>query len=77
MTTPKKKPGRRKAADSKRTLGEDRHAHPRKAFHAPAALFAALEVYIERTRPQPTEAAVLRLALERFLEGEGLWPPKS
>jgi hypothetical protein len=50
---------------------------PRKAFHAPAALFDAMAAYIARTKPQPTDAAVLRLALERFLETEGLWPPKE
>jgi cytochrome c553 len=48
--------------------------HPRKAFHAPAELFAALEQYIVTTRPQPTEAAVLRIALEEFLQRHGLWP---
>lgn len=73
----KKKPGRRPSPDSKRGKGEDRHAHPRKAFHAPAELFDAMAAYIERTKPQPTDAAVLRLALEKFLEGEGLWPPKG
>jgi hypothetical protein len=73
----KKKPGRRPSPDSKRAKGEDRHAQPRKAFHAPQELFDAMAVYIARTKPQPTDAAVLRLALERFLESEGLWPPKG
>ena len=73
----KKKPGRKPSPDSKRSQGADRHTQPRKAFHAPAALFAALEAYIATTRPQPTEAAVLRVALEEFLEKRGLWPPKE
>lgn len=73
----KKKPGPRPNPDSKRQRGEDRHTDPRKAFHASAALFAALDTYVCTTRPQPTEAAVLRLALEEFLERKGLWPPKD
>lgn len=75
--TIKKKPGRRKSPDSKRSLGADRHAHPRKSFHAPQELFAALEAYILATKPQPTDAAVLRLSLERFLEQEGFWPQRE
>lgn len=72
-----KKPGRKPSPTSKRTQGVDRHANPRKAFHAPAALFAALERYIAEAKPQPTDAAVLRLALEEFLEKRGYWPPKE
>ena len=72
-----KKPGRKPSADGKRTQGTDRHTQPRKAFHAPQDLFDAMAVYIARTKPQPTDAAVLRLALERLLEAEGLWPPKE
>lgn len=73
----KKKPGRRPSPDSKRAQGADRHRHPRKAFHAPADLFAALERYIAETRPQPTDAAVLRDALEEYLCKRGYWPPKG
>lgn len=73
----KRKPGRKPSPDSKRAKGEDRHAQPRKAFHGPPELFAALDAYVERTKPQPPEAAVMRLALEQFLEREGLWPPKE
>lgn len=71
----KKKPGRRPDPSSKRQQGEDRHKHPRKAFHAPQEMFAALERYIADRKPQPSEAAALRLALERFLVEEGYWPP--
>lgn len=73
----KKKPGRKPDPGSKRSQGVNRHAQPRKAFHAPAGLFAALDGYITDARPQPSEAAVLRLALEQFLEREGRWPPKE
>jgi hypothetical protein len=73
----KKKPGRKPSPDSKRSKGEDRHAQPRKAFHAPAELFSALEKYVAETRPAPTEAAALRIALEEFLEKRGFWPPKG
>lgn len=75
MSTERRKPGRKPSPHSKRATGVDRHAQPRKAFHAPQKLFDALDTYIKRTEPQPTEAAVLRLALERFLQAEGLWTP--
>ena len=77
MSKDKKKPGRKPAPDSKRTLGTDRHTLPRKAFHAPAELFAALDRYATATRPSPTESAVMRIALEEFLEKRGFWPPKE
>lgn len=77
MATDKKKPGRRPDPNSKRATGADRHAQPRKAFHAPAELFAALERYIVGTKPQPTEAASLRAALEEFLARKGYWPPSK
>ena len=72
-----KKPGRRPDPNSKRSRGQDRHKDPRKAFHAPQPLFDALAEYIDETRPQPTEAAVLRMALEEFLEKRGRWPRKE
>ncbi len=71
-----KKPGRKPNPDSKRGTGQDRHTQPRKAFHAPVELFTALEKFVEEAKPQPTEAAVLRLALEEFLEKRSYWPPK-
>lgn len=73
----KKKPGRKPSPDSKRTQGVDRHTQPRKAFHAAPELFAAMERYILEARPAPSEAAVLRIALEEFLEKRGYWPPKE
>ncbi len=76
MAEKKRKVGRPRRADSKRSQGVDRHADPRKAFHAPAELFAALEAYREATRPQPSEAECLRTALEEFLRAKGFWPPK-
>lgn len=75
MATDKKKPGRRPDPNSKRATGADRHAQPRKAFHAPQELFDALERYILDTKPQPTEAASLRAALEEFLTSRGYWKP--
>lgn len=75
MAPNKKKPGRRPDPNSKRATGADRHTQPRKAFHAPQELFDAMERYIADTRPQPTEAASLRTALEEFLTARGFWPP--
>lgn len=70
-----KKPGRRPNPDSKRSQGGSRHKTPRKVFHGPQELFDALTAYIEATRPQPTDSAVLRVALEEFLASKGFWPP--
>jgi hypothetical protein len=77
MPSDKKKPGRRKSPDSKRSQGVDRHQKPRKAFHAEPELFAALEDYIEATRPRPDLSECLRTALEEFLQKRGFWPPKN
>jgi len=54
----------------------DRHKDPRKAFHAPAELFAALDRYVSQTKPPPSESAALRTALEEFLTNRGYWPPE-
>lgn len=72
MESPKK-PGRKKNPDSKRSLGLPRTTKPRKVFHADAALFEALEKFIGATRPQPSEAECLRVALEEFLQKRGFW----
>lgn len=53
---------------------KSRHAQPRKAFHGPPDLFAALEKYRAETRPQPSESECLRVALEEFLAARGYWP---
>lgn len=73
----RKRPGPRVNPDSKRSAGVDRHRNPRKAFHAPEELFDALDHYIAETRPQPSESAVLRLALEQFLRSVGYWNPEN
>ena len=72
-----KKPGRRKDPHSKRSQGLPRHTQPRKAFHAPANLFDAMERFIASSRPQPTESECLRVALEEFLQKRGFWPPPA
>jgi len=70
----KKKPGRPKEPGSKRQTGQDRHVDPRKAFHVPPMLLAALDRYREATKPTPSEAECLRTALEEFLTKRG-FPP--
>lgn len=70
----KKKPGRRPNPDSKSQQGIDRHTKPRKAFHAAPELFAAMQAYIDATRPMPTDTQVLITALEEFLTKRGHWP---
>lgn len=60
---------------SRKPKKTDRHKTPKLQFHIPPDLKAALDRYIDATRPEPTVTAVLRLAVERFLEGEGHWPP--
>ncbi len=54
----------------------NRHAEPRESFHLPPGLQAALEKYVEQSRPETTKSATCRVALEEFLERAGLWPPQ-
>lgn len=70
------KPGRKSNPDSKRSQGGSRHKNPRKAFHAPKELFAALESYCTSSRPKYDVSETLRTALEEFLVRKGFWPPK-
>lgn len=68
-----KKRGRKRDPNSLRSRGDtSRHTSPRKAFHAPAELFAALQAYCERTG-EP-ESAVIRAALADYLYRH---PPKG
>lgn len=76
MTTPKKR-GRKPNPDSKRQTGVSRHKNPRKAFHAPAPLFEALEAFCTESKPSYDEAEVLRTALEEFLTRKNYWPRPS
>lgn len=69
-----KKRGPRPNPESKRSQGVDRHANPRKSFHAEPPLFTALEKYVAEASPQPSESAVLRTALIEFLQNRGYWP---
>ena len=64
-----------KSQKKKTGAGGDRHTHPRKAFHAPAPLLGVLAKYVASVSPATTESAVIRLAIERFLTVQGLWPP--
>jgi hypothetical protein len=68
---PKKNP------HSKRSRGEDRHTMPRLAFHMPQELFDAFKAHVESLEPRPHESEVLRVALRRYLESVGAWPPKG
>lgn len=65
----------RKKPDSKRSLGVDRHTQPRLAFHMEQQLYDAFKEHVAGLRPRPNESAVLRLALEQYLESVGAWPP--
>lgn len=56
---------------------KDRHVEPREVFHLPRDLRDAMLAFIASKRPAPNKSAVLRLALEEFLEREGFWPPKK
>ncbi len=55
----------------------DRHIQPRLAFHMPQDLFDAFKHHVETSEPRPAEAAVLRLALQQYLERAGEWPPPT
>lgn len=76
-TMAKKKPGRPKQPDSKRSKGTDRHAQPRYAFHLEQQLLDALGAYCDAQRLVPDKSEVVRLAIREFLEREGFWPPKT
>src|SRR5262245_17649131 len=43
----------------------------REPFHLPGRLLEALEAYVRASRPPTSKSAVMRLALEEFLEREG------
>lgn len=48
----------------------------REAFQLPAALISALSAFVDQHKPETSKSAVMRLALEQFLERNGFWPPK-
>jgi hypothetical protein len=64
----------KKKADSKRSQGIDRHTTPRVVFHMPQDLFDAFQEYMSSLEPASTDSAVMRLALQRYLESKGYWP---
>lgn len=69
-----KQRGRPRDPDSKRSQGLDRHRQPRKVFHGPPELFAALARYCRSQRFPTDEATVMRAALWEFLERAGYRP---
>lgn len=75
-----KKAGSRKAQSrsrplSKRSLGVDRHLHPRKSFHAPRPIFEALEKFSKDNELH--ESDVQRAALVDFLNRHGYYNPDA
>jgi hypothetical protein len=74
---PKRGPGRPPKDGVPRPRNVDRHKMPRESFHLPPELQAALLAYLEAASPAPDKSEVLRVALRRFLEGEGFWPPPA
>lgn len=52
-----------------------KHKEPREAFHLPESLQQALEDYVGYVRPATSKTAVLKAALEDYLERQGFWPP--
>jgi hypothetical protein len=77
LSVTKKRPGRKKDPESKRSQGRDRHTKPRVAFHLSQELLDALERYCSTTRPRPGKSATLVAALEEFLAAQGFWPPPA
>ncbi len=47
----------------------------REAFQLPVRLINALADYVDQHKPTTSKSAVIRLALEEFLERAGFWPP--
>jgi hypothetical protein len=56
---------------------QDRHVHPRFAFHLEQDLLDALGHHCVAQRLIPDKSEVVRLAIREFLEREGFWPPKG
>ena len=75
LSVTKKRPGRPKDPESKRSQGQDRHTKPRLAFHLEQELLDALERYRSATIPRPGKSPILVAALEAFLVARGFWPP--
>lgn len=73
----KRKPGRPKDPNSKRSRGVSRYASPRESFHLPEELRAAMLRFLGSSRPSFDKSKTLRTALEEFLERRGFWPPPS
>lgn len=67
--------GSRKQPGSKRSLGEDRHTHPRLAFHLPEDLRDAIVARAKHERR--TLTSVIQLAIENYLRECGQWPPPA
>lgn len=66
MGTKKRGRGRPKDPNSLRSLGVDRHANPRRCFHASEELFARLAAYCKRVKA--SESATIRDALADYLD---------
>lgn len=43
----------------------------------PPELGKAIDDYLGTLRPQPTLTAVVKVAIEEYLERHGFWPPKD
>jgi hypothetical protein len=71
----KRKGGRREEQAPEKQA--DQHLHPRVAFHLEQELLAALDGYCEAHEMKPGRSDIIRLALRRFLQAEGRWPPKE
>jgi hypothetical protein len=70
-------PKRRQTDRGARGRPSSRHVEPRESFHLPQPLLDALVRYVEQTRPETSKSAVIRLALEEFLQRAGFWPPRE
>jgi hypothetical protein len=70
-------PKRRKPGRGEGERPTSRHIEPRESFHLPRPLLDALVRYVDQTRPETSKSAVIRLALEEFLERAGFWPAEN
>jgi hypothetical protein len=64
-------------AERKRTRGSGRPKRTGLPLHVylPPAVRKALDDYLASADPRPSQTAVVALALRRYLEGVGFWPP--
>ncbi len=75
MTEKRKKPGRPRDPESKRSSGADRHTEPRVVVQMEEELVDALENYRDSLPHKPGRSQIIRDLLRDALRSKGHFPP--